>query len=236
MKRLRGRLTYSNVISTIALFLVLAGGTAFAAKEALLPKNSVGTKQLKPGAVTPAKLDPASMAALTGPAGPRGSTGDTGPMGERGPQGTQGTQGPEGPEGLPGTTGNEPLVIDASGKVPDVRAAGGITLTGTTSWTAATGELGLLTGRFTAKLAKEPGGYICGVTVTVFDNGTEVARLGMSQGEETFEEKSVTMEPVAIAIHEPGIHTLTARSQGNSACQSGSEISSLDLVVAPLGD
>ena len=233
MKKLRGRLTYSNVISTIALFLVLAGGTAFAAKEALLPKNSVGTKQLKPGAVTPAKLDPASMAALTGPAGPKGSTGDTGPMGERGPQGPEG---PEGPEGLPGTTGNKPFVIDASGNVPNVRTGGGITLTGTTSWTAATGELGLLTGRFTAKLAKEPGGYICGVTVSVFDNGTEVAHFGIPQGEENFEEKSVTMEPVAIAVHEPGIHTLTARSQGNSECQPGSEISTLDLVVAPLGD
>ena len=42
MKRLRGNLTYANVISTTALFLVLAGGTAFAAKEALCPATASG--------------------------------------------------------------------------------------------------------------------------------------------------------------------------------------------------
>jgi len=50
--RFRPKLTYSNVIATIALFLAL-GGAAIAAG---LPKNSVGTKQLKRGAVTAAKL------------------------------------------------------------------------------------------------------------------------------------------------------------------------------------
>ena len=45
-KRLRARLTYANVIATLALFLALGGGAAYAAS---LGKNSVGTKQLKPG-------------------------------------------------------------------------------------------------------------------------------------------------------------------------------------------
>jgi len=49
----RLRLTYSNVIATLALFLAL-GGAAYAATK--LPKNSVGTKQLKPNAVTTAKI------------------------------------------------------------------------------------------------------------------------------------------------------------------------------------
>ncbi len=48
----RQRLTYSNVIATMALFLAL-GGVAVAAG---LPRNSVGPKQLKRGAVTAAKL------------------------------------------------------------------------------------------------------------------------------------------------------------------------------------
>jgi hypothetical protein len=48
----RQRLTYSNVIATMALFLAL-GGVAVAAG---LPKNSVGPKQLKRGAVTAAKI------------------------------------------------------------------------------------------------------------------------------------------------------------------------------------
>lgn len=48
----RQRITYSNVIATMALFIAL-GGVAVAAG---LPKNSVGPKQLKRGAVTAAKI------------------------------------------------------------------------------------------------------------------------------------------------------------------------------------
>lgn len=54
MQQIRKRLTYANVMSSLALFLVLAGGTAFAASQ--LGKNSVGTKQLKKNAVTAAKI------------------------------------------------------------------------------------------------------------------------------------------------------------------------------------
>jgi trimeric autotransporter adhesin len=50
--RFRAKLNYSNVIATIALFVALGG----AAVAAGLPKSSVGTKQLKRGAVTAAKL------------------------------------------------------------------------------------------------------------------------------------------------------------------------------------
>jgi hypothetical protein len=48
----RPKLNYANVIATIALFVALGG----AAVAAGLPRNSVGTKQLKRGAVTAAKL------------------------------------------------------------------------------------------------------------------------------------------------------------------------------------
>jgi len=53
MKRFKLRLSYANVISTLALFLALAGGAAFAAS---LGKNSVGSKQLKKNAVVTAKI------------------------------------------------------------------------------------------------------------------------------------------------------------------------------------
>ena len=53
MKAIGRRLTYANVVSTIALFLVLAGGAAYAAKVA---KKSVGPSQLKANAVTTAKI------------------------------------------------------------------------------------------------------------------------------------------------------------------------------------
>jgi hypothetical protein len=49
---MRPKLTFANVISCLALFIAL-GGLAVAAG---LPKNSVGTKQLKKNAVTAAKI------------------------------------------------------------------------------------------------------------------------------------------------------------------------------------
>jgi hypothetical protein len=54
VKQIRKRLTYANVISTIALFIAIGGASAFAASQ--LAKNSVGTKQLKSNAVTAAKI------------------------------------------------------------------------------------------------------------------------------------------------------------------------------------
>jgi hypothetical protein len=48
----RPKLNYANVIATIALFVALGG----AAVAAGLPKNSVGKRQIKRGAVTAAKL------------------------------------------------------------------------------------------------------------------------------------------------------------------------------------
>ena len=53
MKQIRKRLTYANVMSSIAVFLILGGATAMAAG---LGKNSVGSKQLKKNAVTAAKI------------------------------------------------------------------------------------------------------------------------------------------------------------------------------------
>jgi len=54
VKHVRKRLTYANVMSSIAVFLVLGGATAFAASS--LGKNTVGSKQIKKNAVTTAKI------------------------------------------------------------------------------------------------------------------------------------------------------------------------------------
>jgi hypothetical protein len=98
MHRIRGRLTYANVSSTLCLVLLLGGGTAYAASQ--LARESVGARQLKKEAVTPAKLSKASKAKLTGPAGQRGATGPQGPKGDAGPQGPKGDNGSPGPAGL----------------------------------------------------------------------------------------------------------------------------------------
>ncbi|HEY2478942.1 MAG TPA: hypothetical protein VGI17_09430 [Solirubrobacterales bacterium] len=93
MKRLRAKLTYSNVMVTVLAVIVVGGGTAYAAVEAL-PKNSVGSKQIKKEAVTPAKLSAAAKKTLTGPKGPKGDTGTQGPKGDKGEAGARGEAGP----------------------------------------------------------------------------------------------------------------------------------------------
>jgi hypothetical protein len=49
MPRLRKRLTYANVMSSLAVFLVLGGGAAYAAKK-------IGSNELKGASVTTAKI------------------------------------------------------------------------------------------------------------------------------------------------------------------------------------
>jgi hypothetical protein len=71
LKQIRKRLTYANVMSTIAVFLVLGGATALAAG---LGKNTVGTKQLKKNAVVAAKIKNGAVTAAKIGAGAVGTT------------------------------------------------------------------------------------------------------------------------------------------------------------------
>jgi hypothetical protein len=115
MHRIRGKLTYANVISTLCLVLLVGGGTAYAATE-MLPKNSVGTKQLAKEAVTPAKLSKASKATLKGPTGATGA------------QGAAGAQGPKGDIGLTGAAGSAKAWAEISSSGVVVRSSPGLTV------------------------------------------------------------------------------------------------------------
>jgi hypothetical protein len=55
------KLTYANVVATLALLLALSGGVAYAAGR--LGRNSVGTKQLKNSSVTTAKIRKGAVSA-----------------------------------------------------------------------------------------------------------------------------------------------------------------------------
>lgn len=83
LTRFRRRLTYANVMSTAAVFIAL-GGASYAAVT--LPKNSVGSKQLRPNAVTSPKVDDGSLRARDFASGqlPRGDAGPPGPPGADG--------------------------------------------------------------------------------------------------------------------------------------------------------
>jgi hypothetical protein len=59
VKQIRKRLTYANVMSSIAVFLILGGATAFAAQKIgsnQLKANSITTGKIKKEAVTTAKI------------------------------------------------------------------------------------------------------------------------------------------------------------------------------------
>ena len=123
MEGLRKHLTFANVVSALALFIAL-GGASYAAVN--LPKNSVGTKQLKGkavgtkqlkgNAVNSNKVKDFSLRAKdfkagqipSGPTGPVGLPGEDGQPGATGPQGATGPTGPStGPAGGD-LTGNYP--------------------------------------------------------------------------------------------------------------------------------
>jgi hypothetical protein len=94
MSKLRTRLTYANVMATIAVFLALGGG-AYAAFK--LPENSVGSKQIKADAVKSSKVGRlAARGRLQGGAATKGRQRRLvlakrpdckGPKGDTGPQG-----------------------------------------------------------------------------------------------------------------------------------------------------
>lgn len=88
LRRARRQLTYANTAATLALIVAL-GGTSYAAFT--LPRNSVGHRQLKQGAVRAREVKNGSIGAkdlstnarrsLRGAAGPQGATGPEGPAG-----------------------------------------------------------------------------------------------------------------------------------------------------------
>jgi hypothetical protein len=93
-------LSPSMIISCVALAVALSG-TGIAAVTAALPRNSVGTAQLKNGAVTGVKVRAGSLTRAnfrggqlpSGPAGPPGSPGPAGPQGLKGDTGAAGAAG-----------------------------------------------------------------------------------------------------------------------------------------------
>jgi hypothetical protein len=88
-RRLLDRLTFSNVVAMLALFIAL-GGTSYAALK--LPRNSVGATQIRAGAVGSSEIRDRSIAlkdvSRAARSSLRGATGLQGPAGAQGPAGT----------------------------------------------------------------------------------------------------------------------------------------------------
>jgi hypothetical protein len=117
LARLRSKLTYANVMASLALFVAL-GGVSWAAVT--LPANSVGKRQLMRDAVTSEKVANRSLKAKdfaagqlpmgrrgpAGPAGPAGAAGERGDRGDAGAAGPKGERGDVGPAGSKGEKGD----------------------------------------------------------------------------------------------------------------------------------
>lgn len=97
---MRARMTYANVMATVAVFVAL-GGSSYAAIA--LPRASVGSEQLKRDSVSSAKVKRGSLRLSdfkrAERARLRGAQGPLGPQGPAGLDGAPGARGPEGPAG-----------------------------------------------------------------------------------------------------------------------------------------
>ncbi len=122
---IRSRLTYANVMATIAVFVAL-GGTSYAAftvtgktvKDASLTGKDLKNESVKSADVS--GLTSRDFAAGQLPAGARGPKGDAGPQGPAGPAGADGAAGAKGEKGDRGEAG--PLIQPEAWRV--VGAAG----------------------------------------------------------------------------------------------------------------
>lgn len=96
LDRLRSRLTYANVMSTIAAFAALTTGGAYAADKITagdITKNAVRSKHIKRSAVTTPKIRDRAVTAAKLADGVVGLRGPVGPKGDQGPQGSTGRVG-----------------------------------------------------------------------------------------------------------------------------------------------
>jgi len=123
---LRRRPSPALVISCLALAVALSG-TGYAALK--LPRNSVGTAQLKKDAVVSVKVKDGTLrAADFAPEEiPPGPPGEIGPQGENGEKGDKGATGPSGPSGLAGlvrVSSSSPTDSEFTKSVPLTCAAG----------------------------------------------------------------------------------------------------------------
>jgi Collagen triple helix repeat (20 copies) len=113
-------------LALLALFIAL-GGTSVAAGNAVLPRNSVGTRQVVDGSLQTTDLSSKARSALKGKTGPRGATGargEPGATGSTGSPGATGATGPEGPRGTPGQSANDLFAaVDSDGTLLKGRGA-----------------------------------------------------------------------------------------------------------------
>jgi hypothetical protein len=125
---LRRHLTYANVVASLALFVALSGGVAFAVSRPGSDGTITGCYAKKKGTLRVVKAasrctkkEVAISWSQRGPRGQGGDAGASGPQGPKGDTGTQGLKGDAGPRGADGAPGGP-----ATGKAPDSEMLDGL--------------------------------------------------------------------------------------------------------------
>jgi hypothetical protein len=117
-KKRRIRLTYANVVASIALFAAL-GGSSYAAISVTgkqVRDASLSGRDVRNGSLTGGDVRDQSLLARDFKTGqlPVGPAGDRGPQGPIGPQGPAGPQGLQGEPGVPGISGYQIVTFESS--------------------------------------------------------------------------------------------------------------------------
>jgi len=239
MRQLRSTLTYSNVVATLALFLVISGGVGYAAstlgrnavksqniathavKTRNLAKSAVKTNNLAANSVTTAKV---KKGAITG-AKVKGGTLTRTNLAAGTLAGLQVAD--AGNSSVPG------LTSEINGGTP-------VPLTGTISFTPVTGKsyelLAELKG--TPTDANGPGEGACFAEVTILVNGFPISSVTLfndGSAPPPFNNGPVGSTATAIGLQQAGQQqTLSALAFGNTNCSSATT-ASLRVTVVELG-
>jgi hypothetical protein len=212
MRALRRRLTYANVIATLALFLALGGGAVWAA-------GRIGTKSLKANAVTAGKIKRNAVTAVKIRA-----------------NAVTETKIKAGSVSFAKFAAGANVLASASGG--PVAASGSepisVPLSGTTSFTPAAGTVDLLSVEARGNDLGRVGAEECNPTVVPFVNGSE---WGIAEGAlavRAFEPTATQptgLSPLTggtgpIGLTSPGVtQTVSIKVFGDPACTSASTVS-----------
>jgi hypothetical protein len=236
-KRLRPRLTYANVISTLALFLALSGGVAFAASKIHsgdIAKGAVHTANVRQRAITSGKLALGAVrsnqladGAVSGQQLANGAVGST--------QIGAGSVAPSNlqfPVFVAASPTGGSVAVPTGGEPASYPIANG-------TWTQKPGELNVIFGASTATLAYDGGGSgSCRVAL-------EIGFRGEVEGESGGQLSTSSTTPVQVESNLGGLpqmdptapttKRLTARLRTNGECSEGSTVDSARFRVLDFG-
>jgi len=210
MSAIRRRLTYANVVATLALFLALSGGVVWAS-------GKIGTKKLKSGAVTAGKIHRNAVTASKIQA-----------------NAVTGSKIKVGAISFAKMAAGTNLLINAASPPTPVSTAGSVNVPigGTTTFTAAPGTLYLLSIEVRGNLQRV-GAEACAVTVVPFVNGNAwefgQGSLTVSAFAPTPEEPSGLVPAAAatgpVGLLTPGAtQTVAAKLSGDPDCTAASTV------------